>query len=488
MKLKYQKLIGLGALLFFLVPVATKAAQIGFITPNFTEKAIVATSSPAAGLPWEWDALTPVFEYSFSNPHTYDPAFPMTIKINYDQTDNYLKQIFIVDALSGVWNPLPTTDNPVDNSVTAVITSTSGKVIVLANHNILTVGKASWYAYKGGLYAASPDFKKGSVLKVINLDNGKSVNVTINDFGPERDKFPDRVIDLDKLAFQEIASLGAGVVRVKIEPLKVVTEEVAPQISATPIVTASSAIIVKESDGSIIWGKNENNVSPLASLTKLVAAKVFLDTRPTLNNVVAYQAQDENYNYQYCNPWEIAKLNVKSGETMTIEDLLYSSLVGSANNTVESLVRVSGLKRSEFIKRMNEQVKDWGATSTFFVEPTGLSPQNVSSPADYAIIAREVFKNPIIQKISTTARYRFTTVNTKKAHTITNTNKLVTNPQYSIIGSKTGYLDEAGNCLITRIKTEKDNLIIINFGSTSKVNSLVDNEQMIKYGLRQVKN
>ena len=65
MKLKYQKLIGLGALLFFLVPVATKAAQTEFITPNFTEKAIVATSSPATGLPWEWDALTPVFEYSF---------------------------------------------------------------------------------------------------------------------------------------------------------------------------------------------------------------------------------------------------------------------------------------------------------------------------------------------------------------------------------------------------------------------------------------
>ncbi len=486
-KINYRKLI-LGVILFFAAPLAVRAADIEFITPNFTEQAIVATSSPATSTPWEWDALTSVFEYSFNNPSTYDPAFPMTVKINYGKTNNYFKQIFLVDSISGVWAPLLTEDNPAGKYVTATITSTAGKLIVLANHDILTVGKASWYAYKGGLYAASPDFKKGSVLRVTNLDNGKYVDVTINDFGPERDKYPDRVIDLDKVAFQKIASLGAGIINIKIDPLKIIAPAaVAPQTVSTPIVSASSAIIVKEKDGSVIWGKNEDSVSPLASLTKLVAAKVFLDTRPTLNKVVSYKIQDENYNYKYCNPWEIAKLTVKDGDTMTIENLLYSSLVGSANNAVESLVRVSGLNRDAFIKKMNDTVKSWGASSTSFIEPTGLAPQNVSSPADYAIISREVFKNPLLQKISTTAKYSFTTINTKKAHTIKNTNKLLTSSQYPIIGSKTGYLDEAGNCLMTRIKTDQGNLIVINFGSTSSANSFADNEQMIKYGLRQSK-
>lgn len=488
MKINYKKLIVLGALFLCLAPVASQAADLEFTTPNFKEKAIIATSSPATSTPWQLDALTPVYSYSFNNPSTYDPAFPMTVKINYGKTNNYFKQIFLIDAISGIWTPLNTKDTPDKKYVTATITSVSGKLIVMANPDMLTVGTASWYAYKKGLFAASPDFKKGSILRVTNLANGKYVDVTINDFGPERAKHPDRVIDLDKVAFQKIASLSAGLIKIKVEPIKIVSPTaVKLQTSSIPLVSASSAIIIKESDGSIIWGKNEKKSAPLASLTKLIAAKVFFDTRPTLNKVVSYKVQDENYNYKYCKPWEAAKLTVKDGDTMTIENLLYSALVGSANNAVESLVRVSGLSRPEFIKKMNETVKNWGATSTSFVEPTGLSPQNVSSPFDYAIITREIFKNPLLQKISTTPKYSFTTINTKKAHTIKNTDKLLTSSNYPIIGSKTGYLNEAGNCLMTRIKTAQGNLIVVNFGSTSSSSSFADNEQLIKYGLRQSK-
>ena len=83
---------------------------------------------------------------------------------------------------------------------------------------------------------------------------------------------------------------------------------------------------------------------------------------------------------------------------MTVEDLLYSTLVGSANNTAESLVRASGLSRAEFVARMNSMAKELGAYNTRFVEPSGLSPDNVSSAYDYAIISREIFKNSLIEK------------------------------------------------------------------------------------------
>ena len=126
--------------------------------------------------------------------------------------------------------------------------------------------------------------------------------------------------------------------------------------------------------------------------------KVFLDTKPSLNNVVTYSVKDEEYNYEYCKKWESARLKVDDGDTLTIEDLIYSSLVGSANNSIETLVRVSGMNRNDFIKKMNETVRLWGANSTSFEEPTGLSPNNVSSASDYAIITKEVFKHPIIQK------------------------------------------------------------------------------------------
>lgn len=84
----------------------------------------------------------------------------------------------------------------------------------------MTEGVASWYAYKGCNCAASPDFPKGSYVKVTRInDPSKSVIVCINDYGPERDIFPDRVIDLDKVAFTQIAPLGAGLTRVKVEPV-----------------------------------------------------------------------------------------------------------------------------------------------------------------------------------------------------------------------------------------------------------------------------
>jgi len=490
MKINYIKLIWLGAFFLFLGPVAVQASELEFTTPGFNKIASIATSSETSNIPWEWEALSPVYEYSFANPETYDPSRPMTIKINYSKANNYFKQIFIVDELSGVWQPVKTQDFPEKKYVTAMTTSTSGKLIILSNPDILTVGVASWYKYKNGNFAASPDFKKGSVLRVTNLANGKFVDVTINDFGPERAKHPDRVIDLDKVAFQKIASTRDGLIKIKISPLKVITPTINKsqlQLGTAPTISASSAVIMRESDGSIIWGKNESKISPLASLTKLVAIKTFLDRRLSLNQVVSYKVQDEKYNYLYCKPWESAKLTVKDGDTLTIENLIYSALVGSANNAVESLVRVSGLSRNDFIKKMNENVKSWGATSTLFFEPTGLSPKNVSSPLDYAIITKEVFTNPLLQKISTVNSYTFKTINTKKQHKLTNTSQLVRGGQYPIIGSKTGYLDEAGSCLMTRVKAPQGNLIAINFGSSSSAASFWDNEQLIRYGLRQLK-
>jgi len=86
--------------------------------------------------------------------------------------------------------------------------------------NYMTAGDASWYAYKKCLCAASPDFPKGTYVRVTRSDDpSKTVVVRINDYGPERDKFPKRAIDLDKVAFAELASTRAGVIQVNVEPL-----------------------------------------------------------------------------------------------------------------------------------------------------------------------------------------------------------------------------------------------------------------------------
>jgi len=243
-----------------------------------------------------------------------------------------------------------------------------------------------------------------------------------------------------------------------------------------------------EGTGEILWQKNATSTLPLASLTKLIAVKVFLDASPTLNSQVTYSIKDEEYNYEYVNKWESARLNLADGDSLTIENLLYAALIGSANNAIETLVRVSGLERDKFILKMNQEVDDWGATSTHFIEPTGLSPKNVSSALDYAIITKEVYTNPIIQKASTMYQYKFTTVNTKKAHTITNTDKLLQVSSLNITGSKTGYLDEAQYCLMARVKDNSGKQIVaVIMGADTRQNSFDETEQLLKYSLKMVR-
>lgn len=489
MRLSLKKYLLLFAFSLFFVPGSVKAESLSFITPNYPVVPEIATGSPAINLSWQQQALGPVYSYKFVSDRIFDPSWPLTIKINYDKVDNNLKQIYAYDELGNSWLPLETKDFPQEKYATALTTSLTGRLALFSNRNILTVGSASWYKYKNGNFAASPDFAKGSIIRVYNLSNNKFVDVTINDWGPDRARHPDRVIDLDKAAFEKIASTGDGLVRVRIEPLKIVGSPLAKKLeqpSAEPVITASGAIIMKEKNLQVLWEKNSKEISPLASLTKLAALKVFFDLKPDLNKIVAYKTQDEKYNNEYAKPGEAARLKLKAGETLKIKDLVYASLVSSQNNAVESLVRVSGLSRADFIARMNKFAAKIGATSTNFIEPTGLSPENVSSPYDYAIITKEALKNPLLQKISTTASYKFKTINTKKEFRLANTNKLVQAGTYPLSGSKTGYLDEAGYCLMTRVKTAQGNLIVVNFNSKNRAESFLDNEQLIRYGTYQL--
>lgn len=492
-----------GAYIFVPLPVAANAQISAALTVAGPEESFLAADfvrsdeKPISVLaqigpltpPWDFVALTPIYQVSLPE-GKLKPGETYGVELDYPanpETDNLYKQVFFFDRFTNNWHPLPTIENPQRRVVRAQVPFSFVRLAVLANEKVLATGQASWYAYKGGMFAASPDYAKGSVLRVHNLDNGKFVDVTVNDYGPNRALHPNRVIDLDKQAFQKIASLSEGLTNVKVEPLR----SLDPVISLVrpaggePRLAGWSGIVMDAKTGEVLWEKDSQTVKPLASLSKLVAAQVFLDTNPDLETVATYKLQDEEYNYEHCEPWESARLHLKEGDTLTLKDLLYSALVGSANNAVETLVRSSGLSRPEFIKRMNEKVAAWGATSTSFIEPTGLAPANVSSPYDYAIISKEVLKNPLIQKISTTANYNFSTLNTKESHRLKNTNPWVGQNLYNLGGTKTGYLHESLYCLMNKVTTKSGaELIAVNFGSPTRAASFTDNDQLIQYGTR----
>ncbi|MFP4514979.1 MAG: RlpA-like double-psi beta-barrel domain-containing protein [Parcubacteria group bacterium] len=440
-------------------------------------------------LPFNLEKLSPVYQFEFRNKAAYDNHKPFYIQFSYDEENSDYKQVFFFDNNYNTWRPLPTRDYPEENFVRSLIHLPYARIAVFSYPNVMGQGDASWYAYKGGNFAASPDFPKGSIIRVHNLANDKYVDVEINDFGPDRSIFPNRIIDLDKEAFRKISSPSAGIIQVKIEPLKIIKDKSQRTLGLTdkgahlePEISAQAAVIIDEESGEVLWEKNGEEILPIASLTKVMAVKIFLDNNRDLKQIVEYKYQDEEYNYQYCEKWESSRIRLDEGDRLTVNDLIYSSLVGSANNAVETLVRYSGLSRDAFIKAMNDKARILGANSTHFDEPTGLSTKNVSSALDYAIIAKEVLKDPVIASAVSARHYSFSTIDGTKVKNLYNTNSWLRYSVMPFTASKTGYLHEAKYCLMSRIQSaDGRQLISIVLGAESRDESLFSTKDAFNY-------
>ncbi len=441
--------------------------------------------------PWNLDRVSEIYQFDFLDKNTYSTSTPFTIQIRYQANDSLVKQIAFFDGARNVWRPLPTRYDWKKQTASARLTLPFARLAVFSNPEVRAVGKASWYKYKQGNFAASAEFPKNSRLRVINAANGKFIDVVINDYGPDKTKHPERIIDLDSVAFKKIASTRDGVIDVRVEPL------IVPEINKrllgiatagvkdAPEINSTAALLIDEATAQDIFSRNAEAVMPLASLTKLVTAVVFLDTKPDWKKVVAYNKADEEKTWQYADKNDIAKLNLKDGDKLTIRDLWLTTLMASTNNTAETLARLSGLEREQFIQAMNDKVKDWGAFNANFIEPTGLSPLNVSSARDYAIISKAALQNKDIAEATSLARYKFTTRRDKIKKTIVNTNKLLA-VMPEITGGKTGYLDEAGYCLMSKVKFGQHNLIGVILGAPEREQSFTEMSDLLEYGIRQI--
>lgn len=443
--------------------------------------------------PWQIDRVSEVYQFEFRNKDAYDNHKPFIIQLKYHSDDHNLKQVYFFDKTYNSWRFLPTKDYVGEQIVRAYIHLPFARIAVFSNPEVIGIGRASWYGYKGGNFAASPDFPKGSRLRVTNLENNKFVDVEINDWGPDRSLHPDRVVDLDKVAFKKLAKLSEGVIDVSIEPLHIVESRgrvlgiEIEGVSSEPQIKAKSALVMEPKRDELIWSKNMLQILPLASLTKLVSVAVFLDLDMNPEEVAEYKEEDEEKNLAYVNKYESARLRLKDGDKLKIKDLLYSTLMASTNNTTETLVRISGISRDEFIKRMNEKVQGWGAVSTVFVEPTGLAPENVSTVWDYAIISKKALKNPKLLELTTPKEYSFETLRDSKKVRVRNTNKLIDSDFY-VLGGKTGFLDESGYCLMTKIKIDGGELLAVLFGADTSDQSFDEVRDLLNYSQRYMNN
>lgn len=217
-------------------------------------------------------------------------------------------------------------------------------------------------------------------------------------------------------------------------------------VGAQPLaVTARAYIVLDEQTGAVLAAHNADLPHPAASLTKIMSAVIFLERhKPWAQRVKMLKADEVGG----------GRLRLKIGSVLTVRDLFYAALVGSANNSTNTLVRVSGLSRKLFIHEMNVRAAVLGMRYTTFRDASGMDPGNTITARDMALLARYAFRNPDIGKAVGTAQYEFKPVAQKQKKTITNTNLILGQPAGGVMitGGKTGYLDEADYNLVVRAR------------------------------------
>ncbi|HMB26272.1 MAG TPA: septal ring lytic transglycosylase RlpA family protein [Patescibacteria group bacterium] len=158
-----------------------------------------------------WEPACNVYEFDIFNKKAFKDNDPLIVRIKNLPNNQKEKKLFFYNGIIKEWVLLPS-EMLDPNLLQSYIHLPYAKLVVLEKDNTMATGKASWYAYKDCMCAASPDYPKGSILRVKDLDTEKEIQVTVNDYGPDRSVFPDRIIDLDKVAFEKLAPLWVGVV------------------------------------------------------------------------------------------------------------------------------------------------------------------------------------------------------------------------------------------------------------------------------------
>ena len=210
-----------------------------------------------------------------------------------------------------------------------------------------------------------------------------------------------------------------------------------------------AAIVMDVTTHKILYEYNADKPWTAASLTKLVGALTFIDRQPAWNAVVSIKEQDEVGG---------GRLRVEDGATMTIQDLMYASITGSANNAATAFARLSGLGLQGFVQAMNQKAKSLGCTNSVFTDPSGMDVGNTITARDLLKIASAAFSNQYIQRPASTAYYTFNILNTSEVKTIKSTDDLLLDPDNGlyVTGGKTGFLYESRNNFVYKVRKNKD--------------------------------
>jgi D-alanyl-D-alanine endopeptidase (penicillin-binding protein 7) len=228
------------------------------------------------------------------------------------------------------------------------------------------------------------------------------------------------------------------------------------------------ALLYDPVSGEVIFEKNADRSVPIASITKLMTAMVFLDQSPDLDAQVTVTTEDLTGG---------GKTQLLRRERVRLDDILHMALMCSDNVAARILARESGLAHEEFLARMNTKAIEIGLTHSRFTEVTGLDPRNVSTASDVGRMVHAACNQPTIRRICQTRSHDFSTG--RRAHYIPNTNRMLYS-QYEVKGGKTGYISQAGYCFATWVRKDDRDLIAVVLNAPTAATRFADVHRLLK--------
>jgi D-alanyl-D-alanine endopeptidase (penicillin-binding protein 7) len=228
---------------------------------------------------------------------------------------------------------------------------------------------------------------------------------------------------------------------------------------------SSVAYVVDQNTGESLFDKNSRAVVPIASITKLMTSMVVLDSKAPLTEQIEVTDEDRDY-------IKNTGSRLAVGSVLSREDMLHIALMASENRAAAALSRYFPGGRPAFIAAMNAKAKQLGMTDTHFESPSGLTSENVSSARDLVKMVNAAYQYPMIREFSTDRSYEVYTG--KRSIAYNSTNALVRNPTWDIGLQKTGFINEAGECMVMQTTIHGRPMIVVLLDSSGKYSRFAD--------------
>ena len=235
---------------------------------------------------------------------------------------------------------------------------------------------------------------------------------------------------------------------------------------------SSVALVIDQETQQVLLSKNDSAVLPIASITKLMTGLIVSEAQLPMDEMITITQDDVDTE-------KGSSSRLRVGTSLTRGELMHLSLMSSENRAAHALGRTYPGGMSAFVEAMNARAKLLGMNDTSYVEPTGLSSRNQSSAQDLARLVAVAASNPLLSELSTSPNHQVDV----GRHTLqfNNTNRLVKHPAWEIGLQKTGYISEAGQCLVMQARVAGRKLIMVFLDSAGKLSRIGDAERVRRW-------